>query len=51
MDSDENQEEYPQMRSQKPGCGFPIARMNGLFSRATGEIQLTALGPYRGIKP
>ncbi|QDV87211.1 IS4 family transposase [Planctomycetes bacterium TBK1r] len=47
-DTDENQEEYPQMKSQKPGCGFPIARMIGLFSLATGAIQRTAVGPYRG---
>jgi putative transposase len=47
-DTDENQEEYPQMKSQKPGCGFPIARMVGLFSLATGAIQSSALGPYQG---
>jgi hypothetical protein len=47
-DSIENQEEYPQMKSQKPGCGFPIARMIGLFSLATGAINHTALAPYEG---
>jgi len=47
-DTPENQEEYPQMASQKPGCGFPIARMIGVFSLATGAINLTALGPYKG---
>jgi len=47
-DSKENQEKYPQMTSQKPGCGFPIARMIGLFSLATGAINQTALGPYKG---
>ncbi|TWU04040.1 hypothetical protein [Neorhodopirellula pilleata] len=47
-DTDENQEEYPQMTSQKPGCGFPIARMIGVFSLATGAINHTAIGPYKG---
>ncbi|MCM2374804.1 IS4 family transposase, partial [Aporhodopirellula aestuarii] len=47
-DTDENQEEYPQMTSQKRGCGFPIARMIGVFSLATGAINHTAIGPYKG---
>ena len=47
-DTDENQEEYPQMKSQRPGCGFPIARMVGVFSLATGAINFMALGPYKG---
>ena len=47
-DTPENQEEYPQMTSQKPGCGFPIARMIGVFSLATGAINLTTLGAYKG---
>jgi putative transposase len=47
-DSDENQEEYPQPISQKPGCGFPLARVIGVFSLATGAINLTALAPYKG---
>ncbi len=44
-DSEENQKEYPQLSSQKPGCGFPIARMVGAFSLATGAINHTAIGP------
>ena len=47
-DSEENQEEYPQLTCQKPGCGFPIARMVGVFSLATGAVQLTAIGGYNG---
>jgi putative transposase len=47
-DSDENQEAYPQMNSQKPGCGFPIARMVGVFSLATGTISRMAIGAYKG---
>ncbi len=47
-DTQENQQEYPQMASQKPGCGFPIARMIGIFSLATGAINFTAMAAYRG---
>lgn len=47
-DTPENQEEYPQMNCQKRGCGFPIARMIGVFSLATGAINFTALGAYKG---
>jgi hypothetical protein len=47
-DTDENQEEYPQMTSQRRGCGFPVARMIGVFSLATGAINHTAIGPYKG---
>lgn len=47
-DTEENQEAYPQMASHKPGCGFPIARMIGVFSLATGAIQHMAIGPYKG---
>ena len=36
------------MSSQKPGCGFPIARMIGVFSLATGAIRLTAMNAYKG---
>lgn len=47
-DTQENQEEYPQMASQKPGCGFPIARMIGLFSLATGAVNSIAMAAYQG---
>lgn len=47
-DTVENQKEYPQIRNQKKGCGFPLVRMVGLFSLATGAVQSIALGPYRG---
>jgi Transposase DDE domain len=32
----ENQKTYPQPSSQKPGCGFPIAKIGVIFSLATG---------------
>ena len=33
-----NQEAYPQPSSQKPGCGFPLLRLVGLFSLASGAL-------------
>lgn len=47
-DTEENQAEYPQAKSQKPGIGFPIARLVAIFSCATGAVLDLALGPYRG---
>lgn len=47
-DTRENQKAYPQMNCHSPGCGFPIARMIGLFSLATGAINHMAIGPYKG---
>jgi hypothetical protein len=35
-DTLENQEAYPQPSSQKPGCGFPLAKIGVLFSLLTG---------------
>ncbi len=35
-DTVENQKSYPQPKSQKPGCGFPIAKIGVIFSLATG---------------
>jgi len=47
-DTDENQQAYPQQSTQKPGLGFPIVRMVGLLSLATGACLNYALGPYQG---
>ena len=47
-DTPENQAEYPQMASQSPGCGFPIARIVVLFSLSLGTVLEAALGPYQG---
>ncbi len=47
-DTPENQEAFPQSRSQKPGVGFPLARMVVLFSLAVGTVLDAALGRYRG---
>jgi len=37
-DTPENQQAYPQSSRQKPGCGFPIARLVAAFSLATGAM-------------
>jgi hypothetical protein len=37
-DTPKNQRAYPQSRSQKPGCGFPLIRLLGVFSLATGVL-------------
>lgn len=37
-DTSENQKAYPQMKNQKPGLGFPIARIVAIISYATGAI-------------
>jgi hypothetical protein len=43
-DTAANQRKYPQSRSQKPGCGFPLLRMIGVFSLNTGVLLDYALG-------
>ena len=47
-DTSENQAAYPQHTAQKPGLGFPIARVTGLISLATGATINMALGKYKG---
>jgi hypothetical protein len=37
-DTPKNQRAYPQSRSQKPGCGFPLIRLLGVFSLSTGVL-------------
>jgi hypothetical protein len=43
-----NQKAYPQLSSQKPGLGFPIARFVVLFCLATGSVLEAAIGQYQG---
>jgi hypothetical protein len=43
-----NQKAYPQMKSQQPGCGFPIARILAVFSLSTGTVLNAAIGKYKG---
>ena len=47
-DTPENQAEYPQLKSQKPGCGFPIARILVVFSLSVGTVLEAAISQYEG---
>lgn len=47
-DTPQNQAEYPQLTSQKPGCGFPIARIVAVFSLSVGTVLEAAIGKYQG---
>ena len=47
-DTPENQAAYPQMKSQQPGCGFPIARILVIFSLSVGTVLEAAIGKYKG---
>jgi hypothetical protein len=37
-DTPENQAIWPQPQGQKPGCGFPVLKLLGLFSLASGAL-------------
>lgn len=43
-DTPENQAQWPQQSSQKPGCGFPQARLCGCFCLHTGALLSYRLG-------
>ncbi len=47
-DTPENQEEFPQSKTQEPGVGFPIARGCAVLSLANACIDDVAIGPYAG---
>lgn len=47
-DTPENQAAYPQVPGQRPGCGFPIARIVVVFSLAVGTVLDAAIGKYQG---
>ena len=47
-DTASNQETYPQQSVQKQGLGFPIVRMVGLLSLATGSCVNYVTVPYQG---
>jgi hypothetical protein len=47
-DTPENQAEYPQHGLQKPGCGFPLARVVVLICLATGCVLDAAIGAGKG---
>ena len=37
-DTAKNQRAYPQSKAQRPGCGFPLLKLVGVFSLATGAL-------------
>ncbi len=43
-DTQENQVVWPQISSQKPGCGFPTARICACFSLKSGALLSYAIG-------
>jgi Transposase DDE domain len=47
-DTPENQKMYPQPPTQRPGLGFPLARIGVLLSLATGACHNLAIAPYKG---
>ena len=47
-DTPDNQEAFPQLSSQSPGVGFPIARACTVMSLATACVCDAAIGPYKG---
>jgi len=47
-DTPANQRAYPQAKTQKHGLGFPIARIVGVLSLASGAAVDLAIGRYKG---
>jgi len=47
-DTEANQKEYPQLRNQKKGLGFPRLRLVVLLAFATASLLGAALGPCKG---
>lgn len=47
-DTPANQQAYPQLGTQQPGSGFPMARVVVLFALAVGTVLDAALGRCRG---
>ncbi|MBK9784324.1 MAG: hypothetical protein IPP59_09090 [Betaproteobacteria bacterium] len=44
----ENQRAFPQSSEQKPGLGFPVARIGGLISLASGAVLAHAVAACKG---
>src|SRR5215469_16263164 len=47
-DTEENRASYPQPEAQRPGVGFPLARVAVLLSLATGACHDLAIAAYAG---
>jgi hypothetical protein len=43
-DTAANQRDYPQPSGQQPGCGFPVLKLVGLFSLASGALLDVVIG-------
>lgn len=50
-DAPENQAAYPQPKGQKPGCGFPVARLVALFDLVAGAVVRLAMSPLSVAEP
>ena len=46
-DTAANQAFYPQSKSQKPGCGFPLMNLVGIFCMSSGALLAVAKGARR----
>ena len=47
-DTPQNQHTWPQSSRQKPGLGFPLARIGALISLSSGAVINYAVGPMKG---
>jgi Transposase DDE domain len=47
-DTPANQRDYPQPAPQKPGLGFPMARLVAILSLNCAAVLAVAIGPYAG---
>lgn len=47
-DTASNQEAFPQNPEQKPGLGFPLARLVAVLCLGSGAVMDWAMGPYQG---
>lgn len=47
-DTPDNQAAFPQSSEQKPGLGFPVARLGGLIGLASGAVVGYAIAPCSG---
>lgn len=47
-DTPQNQQKWPQSGRQKPGLGFPLARIGALISLSSGAVIDYAVGPMKG---
>ena len=47
-DTLQNQQSWPQSTRQKPGLGFPLARIGALISLSSGAVIDYAVGPMKG---